>query len=659
MATYNYTFGAGGTYASIAACLAKVYTDGNTGSDYTFDQVGDVSSEPGMSTVAPVFSNNVDITCSYNVGKKYSDRYKIDFTGGTPYMVHTSGIYPAGGGSIKLNNLCVDTATNKTMLYFSAGLGGSAVFSFVEISNCIFTINSGNPTHLFYVLGGYLYDSSLYIVNSIFNHCVNIKMAFDTFLSIDDPGYFRRYLAYNTFINCVASGAVGLVGKVTNASYYNKETARYYIYGNAFFNTGNVFFLDVHSTLPESDYNASNCDESGSTCWNDGANNIDEIGTQASNLDSTTITDEDFCCPTDGGNLAAISASVITLYSDGWTPPDLNYDLYGDLRTTQIGAIAFDIELPGYTSFRNIEILKSAIQPDLETENVSVVYTPFMQGFKFGLAQKMTEVRLCNDNGGNQSAVSGALAYKIEGDIHCYGYSDSVGSPVTPIVDGLLKACGFSSSVGSTITYSPCFEGDYTALTVYHYGGSKESGNCLIKQAKNMMFEGLIIGRVGAPLRLSVKGLGVISAMPASGDYPSVSMLNDDIPTMILSASTINGISYKVTQFKLDFGYKVSLLKDGGSDTYCYNRAQLIPGTSRLSCRVLMEDAASKNPFTPLIGETNSTLNIVCAGDCVITIASSSIQILKVRELDNNGIKYFDLDCQITDNAYTIDFDGQ
>lgn len=307
-------------------------------------------------------------------------------------------------------------------------------------------------------------------------------------------------------------------------------------------------------------------------------------------------------------------------------------------------------------AFKGLEIVKGGIQTGLTTENTSPDYLPFIEGFDLKFNPEVNIMRLVNDNGGNQKSVLGNASYEFNGEIHCFAEADS-GSPVAPVVDPILKACGFSAATTTTIVYSPCFEGDYSAMTMYLYGGSKTSGDCLAKKAKNMMFEGSLVGKVGEPLKLKVRGLGVISAVPTPGDYPSVTMLNDDIPTLTMSTTTINGVTYKISEFEIMFGYRVALLIDGS--TYGYVRAQLVPDAATWTAKVLTEDMATKNPFAKLVGEDNSALSIVTgASPSQITIGSSTSQINDVSESDDSGIRMFDLAGQFTNNAYTITFDG-
>jgi hypothetical protein len=308
-------------------------------------------------------------------------------------------------------------------------------------------------------------------------------------------------------------------------------------------------------------------------------------------------------------------------------------------------------------AFKGLEIIEAGIQTGLTTENTSPAYMPFVEGFDLKFNPEMEENRIVNDNGGNQKGLFGNASYGFTGEIQAFAEADS-GSPVAPVVDPILKACGFDSATNGTIVYTPCFEGDYSAITMYWYSGQKNSGDCLIKKAKNMMFEGSLVGKVGTPLRLKLNGMGTVSAVPTAGDYPSVSMLDDDIPVLTISTATINDISYKVSEFEIMFGYKVKLLIDGSQ--YGYWRAQLVPGPAKWTAKVLTEDTATKNPFTPLVGVDNSEFSLITgSGASVITIGSaSSSQIMGAEETEDDGVKMFDLNGQFTNNAYSITFDG-
>lgn len=309
-------------------------------------------------------------------------------------------------------------------------------------------------------------------------------------------------------------------------------------------------------------------------------------------------------------------------------------------------------------SFKGLEIIECDVQTDLSTENTSPVYAPFIEGFELKYMPDVNEVRLVNDNGGNQKAIKGNAHYEFNGEEHIWCEADS-GGIVNPVCDSRLLACGFSAADTTVRTYSPCFEGDYSAVSMYGYGGSKTAGDCLIVKAKHMMFEGSIVGKVGESLKLKLKGLGVVSANPTGGNYPSVTQLDDAIPTLTMSASTIAGISFKVSEFEVMFGYTVALLVDGSTNGYV--RAQLVPGPAKFTAKCLMEDIASKNPYTPLIANTNSTFSIVTgSGSSIITIAAtgSTAQLLAVNESEDNGIKMYDIEGQFTNNAYTIEFDG-
>jgi hypothetical protein len=308
-------------------------------------------------------------------------------------------------------------------------------------------------------------------------------------------------------------------------------------------------------------------------------------------------------------------------------------------------------------AFKGLEIIEVGIQSGLTTENTSPSYMPFVEGFQLKFSPEMEENRLANDNGGNQKGLCGNASYDFTGEVQAFAETDS-GSPVAPVVDPLLKACGFDAATNGTIVYTPCFEGDYSAVSMYGYSGQKNAGDCLIMKAKNMMFEGSLVGKVGTPLRLRLNGKGVVSAIPAGGNYPSVSMLDDDIPVLTISTATINDISYKVSEFEIMFGYTVKLLIDGSQ--YGYWRAQLVPGPAKWTAKVLTEDTAKLNPFTPLVGVDNSEFSLVTgSGSSVITIGSTaSSQIMGVEDSVDDGVKMFDLNGQFTNNAYSITFDG-
>ena len=310
-------------------------------------------------------------------------------------------------------------------------------------------------------------------------------------------------------------------------------------------------------------------------------------------------------------------------------------------------------------SFKGLEIINCSAQTDLSTENTSPAYAPFIEGFELKYMPEVNETRLVNDNGGNQLAIKGNAHYEFDGDEHIWCEADSGESIVNPVCDSRLLACGFSAANTTVRTYSPCFEGDYTNVTMYGYGGSKTNGDCNASKAKHMMFEGSIVGKVGDPLKLRLHGLGVVSAIPTPGNYPSVTMLDDAIPTLTMSASTICGIAYKISEFEIKFGYTVALLMDGSTNGYV--RAQLVPGPAKFTCKALMEDMATKTPYTSLVAGTNGTLSIVTgSGSSIVTIAAtgSTAQFLSVTETDDNGIKMFDIEGQFTNNAYTIVFDG-
>jgi hypothetical protein len=308
------------------------------------------------------------------------------------------------------------------------------------------------------------------------------------------------------------------------------------------------------------------------------------------------------------------------------------------------------------SAFKSLDLFLGGTQTAGTTTalaDASCVFNYIDEGSTLEFKTQMTEINQVAGNAGLQIAVPGTSNYEFAGSVSVTATANS-----KPHCDVFLSACGLDGTMNPSsydATYSPTHEGNYKAVTMLHYAGDKVASQSLKKSAKNMMFEGSFEGKIGEPLKLKLKGQGVVNAVPTYSTHPAtVTATEEIIPVLKKINMTIVGSIYKISEFTIDPGYKVALIKDGSE--YGFSQATLVPGPARWTAKCLYE--GSVNPFTALIGASVDDFEISYGvSDKIVRFASdSSSQITEVTESDEAGIRMFNLKGHFVNNNWVLYF---
>jgi hypothetical protein len=286
------------------------------------------------------------------------------------------------------------------------------------------------------------------------------------------------------------------------------------------------------------------------------------------------------------------------------------------------------------------------------------VFLPFERGASLKLKQNMNEMNIAVTNGGLSPSVPGDALYEFTGTLPVYP-DDTSPTPTLPYCSDILEAMGLSTSIGSPETYTPSDESEYSYLQMRYFSGSVANGTCIVNSAKNMMFEGKFIGKIGELLKAELKGTGCVDVVPTLGNYnPNSIALDTTVKTPVLKKITtkICGRTYLVSEFTIDPGFKVATKPDGS--TYGHYSATLIPGPSRWTAKVLYDGTI--NPFTDLIGAALGEFDISYGAAGYITrfASAASSQITACEPSDISGLSTFDLTGIFVNNSWSLSFNA-
>jgi hypothetical protein len=256
--------------------------------------------------------------------------------------------------------------------------------------------------------------------------------------------------------------------------------------------------------------------------------------------------------------------------------------------------------------------------------------------------------------------VTPSVALFSDADNFSAGSADSV-SPGEPDCGKYLEASGYSLS-GTPPNYIYTLtpnESLWKYMAMMSYSGNKSSGECEIKKAINMMYETSIEGKIGEPLKLKLKGLGRADGIPAPGNFFTGSTtLTETIISLLKKINfTIVGETFKLYEFTITTGYKVTLVPDGSE--FGYERGLLVPGPSTFKAKVMCENLATAHPFSLMVAKTVDYFEI-SFGDtgAGIKISSAASQLDEVPDADESGVGMFDLAGHFVDNDLAIAFNA-
>jgi hypothetical protein len=311
-------------------------------------------------------------------------------------------------------------------------------------------------------------------------------------------------------------------------------------------------------------------------------------------------------------------------------------------------------------AYKELDVLLLKAQASIGTAQTSLANTDFLTvgtGFGLDLVQEIVPVEMTAGIFGQTSPVPGLYRYDAKISVPVI----PTGTSTEPIIANLLKSSGMTVSTSTNKhTYSP--SSTYTSwkdVTLWSYTGDKQSGDCLLSKAHSVMFDWTLTAEVGQPAMMEFTGMGPAYALPAAGTYVTGTLtpLATLIPaTMKATTVTIAGQTYKILKLSVSIGNEVRMLKDPTA-TGGYFRADIAKRTSKWTATVYQENLSDLDPHVELNTPTLTSFSVTwgTAGSRITVAADTSkAQITSVKNVDEEGIKTFDLEGAFVDNGFTL-----
>ena len=311
-------------------------------------------------------------------------------------------------------------------------------------------------------------------------------------------------------------------------------------------------------------------------------------------------------------------------------------------------------------AYKELDVLLCKTQAAIGTAQASLTNTDFLtvgNGFGLDFAQEIVPVEMTAGIFGQTSPVPGLFRYDAKLSVPII----PTGTSTEPIVGALLKASGMTVSTSTAKhTYSPSSTyASWKDVTLWSYTGDKTSGDCLLSKAHSVMFDWTLTAEVGQPAMLEFTGMGPSYAIPAAGTYVSGTLtpLAALIPaTMKATTVTIAGQTYKILKLSVTIGNEIRMLKD--PTAACgYYRADIAKRTSKWTATVYQENLSDLDPHVELSTPALTSFSVTwgTAGSRIKVAADTNkAQITSVKNVDEEGIKTFDLEGAFVDNGFTL-----
>jgi len=311
-------------------------------------------------------------------------------------------------------------------------------------------------------------------------------------------------------------------------------------------------------------------------------------------------------------------------------------------------------------AYRELDVLLVKTQAAIGTAQESLANTDFMavdKNFTLDFNQEQATPDMVAGIFGQTQQVPGLYSYDAKITLPII----PTGTSTEPTVGALLKASGMTVSTATNKhTYSP--SSTYTAwkdVTLWSYTGDKASGDSLLSKAHSCMFDWTLTAEVGQPCMLEFTGRGPAYAIPAAATYVSGSLapLSAAIPAVLKATTvTIAAQTYKLLKFTTTIGNEVRLLKDPRA-TGGYFRGDIAKRASKWTATVYQENLSDLDPHTELNTPSFTSFSITwgTAGSRIKVAADTNkAQITSVKNVDEEGIKVFELEGIFVDNGFTL-----
>lgn len=198
-------------------------------------------------------------------------------------------------------------------------------------------------------------------------------------------------------------------------------------------------------------------------------------------------------------------------------------------------------------------------------------------------------------------------------------------------------------------------EGVGLALTLWHYGGSKETLGATLKKAGNLKFQWKISAEMGKAAQFNLTGgKGAAVALPSAGTQPTVTKVEGVTPAVSqLTKSIIGEESYVPLNFSFEGGEVVEQRFDGSE--FGYGECDITDRKIKWSAQVYADSPDVLDPMTAMRAASSGVLsfNWGRVGE-KMEISSQAAQIIDIKENYAGNIPVWDISGICIDNDLLI-----
>jgi hypothetical protein len=307
-------------------------------------------------------------------------------------------------------------------------------------------------------------------------------------------------------------------------------------------------------------------------------------------------------------------------------------------------------------------------QTDATTAVASLVAADVMEfedGFKLSIDPKVTEIRLSGAGFGQNKSVIGVQECAFSGTLpmRTNGIEGATGAGQCGKalgICGMLETTSDSDADSSVdrFIYTPSNSiSAWKSGTFLGESGNVDSNGSLLRKVQNCMGNAKItLDFDNDVAKLSIDGKGALVSADTVGTQVTVTPLAVDVPS--LKGATINFFGdsdYCLTNFELDLG-NASTVTLCPSNANGLGQSVITDRAVKWTAKVYKDSAAIAT--TPLLAGTVGTISIAWgAVPNKITISTTSAQITKVVDGDQNGVETYELSGICVNNQVAVQFD--